>query len=67
MTGISCIPRFYGKLVCHDNQTETLTTSLSYTVLSSYLVWRFLGTIGITHILCCYRNLVAMATRLKLQ
>ena len=64
MIGISCIPRFYGNLV--DNQTETLITSFSYTVLSPYLVWGFLGTRHRPHTSLLW-NLVAMATRLKLE
>ena len=42
MIDISCIPSFYGNLVAMTTRLKTLTTSLSYAVLSSYLVWRFL-------------------------
>ena len=31
-------------------------TPLSYVVLSPYLVWRFFGMIGISHIHHCYSN-----------
>ena len=38
------------KLGCHGNQSKTSITSLSKVLLSSYLVRRFLETIGISHI-----------------
>ena len=38
---------------------------LSYIVLSSCLVWRFLGTIGISHLPHCYVSLVTMVTTAK--
>ena len=50
------------KLSCHGNESETLITHLSQVVLSSYLVWRLLGTTGISHIPRCYGNSVTMAT-----
>ena len=42
------------KFCYHGNQTETSITPLSWVLLSSYLVWRFLGMICISHIHCCY-------------
>ena len=42
-----------------------MKASLSYTILSSYLLWMFFGTIGISLIPRCYGNSVLMATRLK--
>ena len=45
--GISHIPYGCGSLVAMTTN-ETLITSLSYTLLSSYSVWTFLGTIGIS-------------------
>ena len=53
------------KLGCHGNQSETSITSLSKVLLSSYLVRRFLETIGISHIPHCYGNFVAIATTVK--
>ena len=55
------------KLGCHGNQSETTVTDLSQVILSSYLTWSFLETIGISHIPHCYGNLVDMATTLKPQ
>ena len=34
-------------------QSDMSITPLFYIVLSSYLLWRFLGTIGISYIFCC--------------
>ena len=62
---ISQIPCCYGYSVAIGNQSETLIIPLSYVILTPYLVWRFLGTIGISHIPCYYGNSVAMATRVK--
>ena len=49
----------------HGNHSDMPITSLSEVVLNPYLVWRFVGTIGISHIPGCFGNLVAMATRGK--
>ena len=49
----------------HSNQGKTLITPFSSVVLSQYLVWRFLGTTGISQLPRCYGNSVAMATRPK--
>ena len=38
-------------------------TPLSYVILSSHFVWRFLETIGISQIPHCYGNLVAIVTK----
>ena len=50
------------KLCYHGNQSKTAITHLLST---SYLVWRFRGVIGISHVPFCLGNLVAMAIRLK--
>ena len=47
------------------NHSDTSVINLSYIVLSSHLVQRFIGTIGISLIPRCCGNLVAMATRVK--
>ena len=56
MIGINDIPRCYG------NHSET-----SITPLSSCLVWRFLGTIGISCIPCCHGNLAGITKKVKPQ
>ena len=53
------------KLSCHDNESEILIIVLSEVVLNSYVVWRFLGIIGINHIHRCYGNSFTMAIRVK--
>ena len=40
----------------HSNHSDMSLTPLSYVVLSPYLVWRFFGIIGISHIPHCYSN-----------
>ena len=49
----------------HGNQGETLITPFSSVTLSQYLVWRFLGTTGISQLPGYYGNSVAMATNVK--
>ena len=44
-------------------ESKTLITPLSLTVLNLHLSWRFLGTKDINHIPHCYGNSLAMATR----
>ena len=46
----------------HGNHSDKPITPLSLALLHPYLEQRFLGTIGISHILCCYGNYVTMAT-----
>ena len=64
MIGISHIPCCYRNLVAMATRVQP---NNSFVVLSSYLVWRLLGTIGISHIPRCYGNSVAKATEVKRQ
>ena len=54
-------------LCYHSNHSDMSITLLSQVILSSHLVWRFFGTIGISLIPRCYGNLVTMAARVKHQ
>ena len=54
------------ELGCHGNQSETSLTHSSGVLFASYLVLRFLDTIGISLIPHCYENMVAMATTMTL-
>ena len=63
MIGISHIPCCYSY---HGNHSDSSITSLSKVVLSSHLVQRFIGTIGISLLPSCYRNLATIATRRNL-
>ena len=49
-------------LVAMVTYSDMSITPLSYVVLSPYLVWRFFGMLGISHIHHCYSNQVTMAT-----
>ena len=58
---LRCIPQMYTSY--HGNQSGMSVTGLFKVELSSYLLWRFLGMIGISHIPHRHGNLVAMVTK----